>query len=369
MHGGGQRVAIDLATCLPGVGVPNSELWTLGLDNALPIAKHSAQTVAFDGRYNRLDSLRRSAAALRAKLRAHDVAVLQTHGYDADLVGALAVRGTPVRQVCVLHVTAKWLYSQSWKHRVRRIITRRLLGKRSTLRTGVSAAVQRHWCDALGWSRDAVTVVHNGIELSAFPPVERERDEAAPFRVGFAGRLAEMKGVHHLVDSVATLRNDDCEVTASIAGEGPLRESLARRAKATGDAEAVRFLGQIDDVGRFFGEIDALVLPSLDTEGLPLVLLEAMSSGLPCVATDVGGSAEAVVDGETGFVVPRGDTDALANVIRTLAQDRKRAAAMGQAGRTRAEAAFSRERMAADYVRLFRQRGLLPALEPTGAGS
>ena len=252
---------------------------------------------------------------------------------------------------------------------MRRLITRRLLGRKDTLRTGVSAAVQQHWCRTLGWSTESVTVVHNGIDLSAFPLTDRATPDNAPFRIGFAGRLAEMKGVQHLVEAVFSLRSDECNVTASIAGDGPLRSELETQVAASEHRSAITFLGQISDVGRFFSEVDALVLPSLDTEGLPLVLLEAMATGLPCVATDVGGSAEAVVDGMTGWVVPRGETPPLAAAIRRLAEDRTQAIQMGRAGRERAETQFSRERMAADYVSLFRKHRLIPERDDCGASS
>jgi glycosyltransferase involved in cell wall biosynthesis len=118
------------------------------------------------------------------------------------------------------------------------------------------------------------------------------------------------------------------------------------RAGELGLAEDVRFLGWREDVGEILSsQSDLLVLPSLSNECLPYAILEAMSHGLPVVATDVAGIPELVVDTVTGRIVPPGDSVALARAIRDVADAPGRARAMGRRARERLAAKFSTERM------------------------
>jgi glycosyltransferase involved in cell wall biosynthesis len=121
----------------------------------------------------------------------------------------------------------------------------------------------------------------------------------------------------------------------------------------------VRFLGRRADVPAILAASDALVLPSLANECLPFAILEAMSAGLPVVGTDVAGIPEEIADGETGYVVPPGDADALAAAIGRLADDPARARAMGEAGRRRAAAEFAVDRMVEQVTEIWRPRELL----------
>src|SRR5206468_13025539 len=127
-------------------------------------------------------------------------------------------------------------------------------------------------------------------------------------------------------------------------------ESLARR---LGIAERVLFTGFRLDVPELLQEVAVAVLPSL-SEGLSNFLLESMAAGVPVVTTRVGGSPEAVLDGETGILVPASDPRTLASAIESLLSDRDRARRMGQAGRRRMEERFSLEAMARATERLYR---------------
>ena len=117
-------------------------------------------------------------------------------------------------------------------------------------------------------------------------------------------------------------------------------------------------LGLRDDIDSILTAADVFVQPSL-SEGLPLAVLEAMGFGLPVVATRVGGVPEAVVDGDTGYLVPPGNPEALAAALARVIESADRGTSMGAAGRDRAVAKFSVERMADAYRQLFRElRGL-----------
>jgi len=129
-----------------------------------------------------------------------------------------------------------------------------------------------------------------------------------------------------------------------IAGDGVQRGDLEDQTQALGLADAVVFAGFRTDVPALLRAADVFVLPSL-LEGLPNTALEAMSVGLPVVATRVDGVPEAVVDGETGLLVPPEDSAALAEALGKLLAEPGTRSAMGEAGRLRAETEFSVERM------------------------
>jgi glycosyltransferase involved in cell wall biosynthesis len=142
-------------------------------------------------------------------------------------------------------------------------------------------------------------------------------------------------------------------MTLLIAGDGAKRpeyEALTRELGLTD--EWVRFLGFRSDAPDLLGAADLFLLPSL-TEGLPLSVLEAMTHGLPVIATPVGGVPEVVLPGRTGVLVPVEDVEALAGAIATMIQDRATRARLGEAGRERARGEFSFSRMVARYDALY----------------
>jgi glycosyltransferase involved in cell wall biosynthesis len=198
-----------------------------------------------------------------------------------------------------------------------------------------------------GWlAPDRATVIYNGIDPAKVQP-RRPREETraslgvlpdAPLLACIA-RLADDKGQDVLMQAVATLRAEHPGLRVWIVGDGPRRADLQGRIAAMGLEQQVRLLGFRDDVPDLLAAVDALVIASA-REGLPNIALEAMAAGRPVIATAVSGTPEAVVDGETGWLVPPRDPDALAAVIRCLLGDLDHARAMGERGRARVEALF-----------------------------
>jgi glycosyltransferase involved in cell wall biosynthesis len=153
------------------------------------------------------------------------------------------------------------------------------------------------------------------------------------------GRLAPEKGQAFLLEALALLGDQLPELQTVFFGDGPLKEELQGRCAQLGLTGRVRFAGQRPDIRRWLPFFDLFVLPSA-WEGLSQALLEAMAAGLPVTATAVGGSPEAVVEGETGLLIAPGDPPALASAITRLAQDPALRQRMGAAGRRRVEAHF-----------------------------
>jgi glycosyltransferase involved in cell wall biosynthesis len=178
------------------------------------------------------------------------------------------------------------------------------------------------------------------------PPVGRERE--APLRLLFVGRLVERKGVHVLLRALARPEAHLAEL--EVVGDGPSRQELEELAAQLGLGARVRFRGTIPDAGLrgALRECHALVLPAVtdakgDTEGLGVVLIEALTFARPVIASEAGGIVDIVSDGRNGLLVPPGDDAALAGAIAQLANDPGLAAEMGRNGRDDMRRHFSWE--------------------------
>jgi glycosyltransferase involved in cell wall biosynthesis len=177
------------------------------------------------------------------------------------------------------------------------------------------------------------------------PPPRPSRDGA--FRVLFVGRLVERKGVAGLLDAVGRLPAA-LGTRLEIIGEGPERPRLEAQIRQAGLHDRVVLRGRVStaDLRAAYAAADVLVLPSVldsrsDTEGLGVVLLEAMSYGVPVIASRIGGIPDIVGDGETGLLVPPGDPGALAAALERLAVDPGLRQRLGSAGREHVRAHFS----------------------------
>ena len=144
------------------------------------------------------------------------------------------------------------------------------------------------------------------------------------------------------------------DVVAVLLGDGRSRQELLDLADRLGLGDRVRFLGWSDEPRRHLSTFDLCVVPSR-VEAFPLVVVEAMLAGLPVVASEVGSVADAVVDGETGLLVPPDDADELASALRSLLGDPGRMRQMGLRGRERAKRHFTSDAMAAAFESLYRE--------------
>jgi glycosyltransferase involved in cell wall biosynthesis len=198
----------------------------------------------------------------------------------------------------------------------------------------------------LGYRRERIEVIANGVFDSARPTTARGAAEGDDFTVLCAARLEPEKGVGVFIRAVTEARLSRPAIRGLVAGDGPERPRLERLAAGSG----VELLGVRDDVADLMAAADAVALTS-EAEALPMSVLEAMAAARPVVVTDIGGMAEAVVQGETGLLVPAGDAGAAARALVELASDRERAQRMGAAGRTRQRGLFDGDSMVEKYER------------------
>jgi glycosyltransferase involved in cell wall biosynthesis len=201
-------------------------------------------------------------------------------------------------------------------------------------------------------------VIPNGIELGRFHPVPEGRDRIRgelgiagdAWVIGTVGRVAVEKNHALLVDAAAPLLGPGTRLV--IAGDGALLAALREQVTRLGVADFVHLLGARRDVPDVLNAFDTFVLSS-DTEGLPLVVPEAMATGLPVISTRVGGVPSVLDEGQTGFLVPPRDTQALRDRVAQLRADPAGSRALGDRARAAAIARFSAERMQREYLDLY----------------
>lgn len=193
-------------------------------------------------------------------------------------------------------------------------------------------------------------VIPNGVEPPVHQPVAGT--SGAPVRILYAGRLRTRKAVAVLVEAFARLPRGRAHLT--LVGSGEQHAAISRQVARLAIAPEVSLVGGVGLAAMpdHYRHAEIFCLPSL-YEGLPLAILEAMGYGLPVVTTDVSGNPEAVVDRETGLVVPAGDVAALAAALLHLIEDMDGARRMGQAGRRRLLGAFAIAPVCGAYLELW----------------
>lgn len=211
-----------------------------------------------------------------------------------------------------------------------------------------------------GVAADRISVIRNGIVVDGIAGASRDAIRAEwgcgpdDVVVGCVALLNPRKGLEDLVAAMARVAERRPSVRTVLVGDGPLRSALEAHAAQLGIGDRVRFHGRHAEPRALHAGFDVFVHPSL-AEGLPNAVLEAAASGLPIVATDVGGTREVVVHGRTGLLVPPGSPAALAEAVNELLADPERAGHLGEAAREHAAEWFGMDRFVAETGRLYEE--------------
>ena len=209
-----------------------------------------------------------------------------------------------------------------------------------------------------GIHEEKIKVIFNGVRPVDADPVVREQTRSelglgdADVMILSVGRLVPEKAQQHLVKAAELLKEKHPEYCYFIAGEGPCREALEQQIQSIGVQDRFRLLGSRADVDRLLNAADLFVLYS-DTEGMPVSLMEAMSAGLPCVASDLEGIAQLIPDERYGSLIPSGDAELLADTIEKALSDPIKKAACGKAAAKRIRDSFSLDASCRQYEKLF----------------
>ena len=310
-------------------------------------ASHGAQLVLLPGRS--VADVGQLAALIRL-VRDRGVQILHGHEPKSDLLIRLLGVGFPrLRRVTTLHGFVTRPGSRKSAFYVG--LDKRLLPSFHAV-VAVSGPLARL---ARDFGAQNVHLLHNAVDAdfwsrqaaakAPLPPALadlRPTAGAAPFTVGYIGRLSPEKGILDFLHVARRLLDAAPDLRFAVAGDGPQAEEAKTLAAALGLAGTTRFFGQISpEAARALHTRLSCLLSPAHTEGLPNHLLEAMAMGTPVVATDVGGVAELVTDGATGLLRPAGDLEGLARAVSALARDPARGAALAAAARARVVEDFS----------------------------
>lgn len=299
------------------------------------------------------------ALAFSRFLRRRGIRVLHSHLFGAVVGGALTRLAGGPAHLGTLHD----IYTVEEKPG--RLRWLKLAARTGTRLVTVSEQMRERF-HTLGGDSLPLARIYNGVDPEPFTSVQNIEKKAARTELSGDGpepamvlinvaRLVDLKRHDLMIQAVARL-DPELGIHLAIAGDGPLRAQLTALIDKLGCADRVRILGFRDDVPALLAGADGFVLAS-DTEGLSCSILEAMAAGLPVVATDVGGNRELVTDGETGYLIPPDDVDALAVALTALAQDpaRRKVLAAGALAKVRQQ--FSIDNTLDAYSALYRELG------------
>lgn len=289
---------------------------------------------------------------LRRILKKESIRILHTHNFSAWLYGAVAAR----RIKGLRHVHTE----HSNVDKKRRALAERVLSYFTNIVVCVSKDVRQSMIENQGILPERVTVIHNGVDIEKFRPDPEKRifcrtklsvKQNTPL-IGIVARLAPIKNHASLLKAFSKLSEDMPDLELLVVGDGELKNKLVKQTNEMNLTRRVLFLGERQDIPELLNAIDVFVLPSL-SEGHNMTLLEAMATGLPVVATSVGGNLEIVEDGVTGYLIPSKQPEILGQKIAMLLKNETLRSQMGKRGRTIVLKHFDMQKMTKAYQALY----------------
>lgn len=351
VRGGAEKQLVLLAANLPR---DEFDVHVCALSGAGPLAdelKQAGVPLTVIGKRWKYDPI--AWWQLRAHIRKLQPELVQTWLFAGNAYGRTAAWSAGVNKV-----VASERCVDSWKSGYQLAIDRRLARRTDAVIVN-SRGVERFYREQ-GIAADKLRLIYNGIPPAppstithaalcaelGLPPETR--------LIGAVGRLWHQKRIKDLIWAADLLKVIRDDTHLLIIGDGPLRDDLERFRANCLIEDKVHFLGVRDDVMRLMPHFELLWLAS-SFEGLPNVVMEAMSAGVPVVATDIEGTRELVENGRTGFLVSVGDRAALARCAYKILEDRQLRDRLGQAGRDRVLNDFSVEKMVGAHAALYRE--------------
>ena len=214
--------------------------------------------------------------------------------------------------------------------------------------------------DVAQWPKNLVRKVSSGVDLTGQFPAVRPKSLVEKYKInndeiviGFSGRLSEEKAPDVFVE-IATLCQCIPNLRFIMTGSGPMTEALSIQAKALPSSVRFEFAGLVDDVNQYLALYDVLILPSR-LDGRPLVVMEALASGVPVIASNLGGLPDLIEDGVNGFLVPAANAKNFAGIINTLAADKEMLARLKASARQTAEEKLDANAAYSEYETALRE--------------
>lgn len=347
---GAERVQDHLAHRLPACGYEVS--FACVKPNLFPQKRsYQAAPLYHTNMLSRFDFL--AARKITRLIKEHDFRLVHAHTPRSAMLGAIAAR--KCQKPFVYHVhsptsrdSTRWLINwfnqkmENWSlQKATRIVT-------------VSDSLKQHML-SLGFQDSKISVVPNGVPIQPNPGYA---DLTQEFTIGTVALFRPRKGTEVLLEAIAKLKSEGLSVKLLAVGPFESQDyeiALKSKVKQLGIENEVEWTGFTSDVASHFQKMNLFVLPSLFGEGLPMVVLEAMSHRVPVVASDVEGIPQAVRDGIDGLIAKAGDADNLARQIALLAQDRALCEAMSESSYLRQRENFSDVSMAQGLAEIYNE--------------
>ena len=292
--------------------------------------------------------------AIREILERLNIDILHTHGYKADIYGYLASRKPKVPIVSTCHL---------WTHDTAAVRCYDYLDSLFLRRFDAVVAVSETIAESLrhsGIRGSKIRVIDNGIELHSFTQAHAtladELSKKQNLVVGTVGRLVPQKGLEYYLRAASEVLQDFPNAIFQVIGSGTEREKLEQMTRDLGINQNFVFAGECSDMPAAYAAMDVFVLASID-EGMPMVVLEALASKKPVVATRVGAVPSLVIHEKTGLLVAPKDVPALKQAILRLLNDAPLRSELGKNGEALVKRSYSREIMAQNYLQLYEQVG------------
>ena len=294
----------------------------------------------------------RALMDIRRFAKSEGIQIIHTHGYKSNLYGFIISRSLGIPVVATLH---------GWTGQTQKVRLYEKLDRWVIRRMDHLVSVAPMICEELASLKlngTRITFIPNGVDTEKFNPAKIDKDARKKLGldnslvIGTVGRLSKEKGHIYLIEAFAKISREVPEARLLIVGDGPLKDSLQLTSYSLQLKDKVIFAGKRDDLPCLYKTMDIFVLPSL-TEGLPLVLLEAMSMRLPVVATRVGGMPY-VLGEDGGIIVPPRHIEELKNSILLLAKDPSLQRRIGERAREKISLCFSLSSFYEKYMDMYK---------------
>jgi L-malate glycosyltransferase len=348
--GGGERIALKLAALLPHYGYRASILTFSAHPESAALKSPPCPVYLLPLKRTYDLAALRAALEIRRFLKQQRIQIVHTFFESSDIWAGLVTK--TMSKAKLVWGRRDMGILRSRKHH----IAYRLMAGAPDAVFAVSEQVRRHAIEVDRIDAARVQTIYNGLNLGDWNVVTRPAKSPGEFRVTTVGNIRPVKGHDVFIRAASTIVQQFPEVSFSIAGEVLEPAYFAELQSLVQEldlANHVHFEGGVTNLRPLLAAADIFVLPSR-SEGFSNAIIEAMASSLPVVATDVGGNAEAVKDGITGFLVPSEDPIALSAAILRLLSDPIQAKAMGAAGRNLVEERFTTEAMMNQTVGAYR---------------
>jgi len=270
---------------------------------------------------------------------------------------AAANAGIPVRLMAVHNIAS------NYKTPIFAVIERwidRCIGRHAQQVITQSEAARASLIRRRGFLPEKIRTIYFGVDVESQSISDvvsaKKREIGVPRNVPVVGMIAlflQHKGYQVLLQAAPQILNSFPQTKFVLVGDGPFYESIRAQTDASGLGQHILFTGYRTDFLEILTTFDIIVLPSLEFESVPYVILDAMALGKPAIGSSIGGIPEAISDGETGLLVPPGDSDALARAVSAILADANLARRYGEAAVERVRRVFNMNVLMAETEKLF----------------